>query len=174
MGVEDLAANPLQMQPNGTIQRKPKRKPRGPGRPFQKGYSGNPAGRAVGSRNRATVIAEELLDCEARPLLRQAIDDAKGGDGVMMRFCVGRIIGPRRDRPVRFDLPPIRSAADLSAAMEAITSAVAQGELTTGEAWELSQIIDTFIRAIDASAFASQLERLEAAAARKAKDAREP
>jgi len=91
-----------------------------------------------------------------------------------MRFCVGRIIGPRRDRPVRFDLPPIRSAADLSAAMQAITAAVAGGELTTGEAWELSQIIDTFIRAIDASEFAGQLERLEAAAARQAKAAREP
>jgi hypothetical protein len=85
-----------------------------------------------------------------------------------------RIIPPRRERPIRFDLPPIRSAADLSAAMEAITSAVAQGELTTGEAWEISQIIDTFIRAIDASEFASQLARLETAAARQAKDAREP
>ena len=168
-----LAANPLQMQPNGTMQRKPKGKPRGPGRQFMKGLSGNPAGKRPGTRNRATVIAEELLDCETRPLLRQAIDDAKGGDGVMMRFCVGRIIPPRRERPIRFDLPPIRSAADLSAAMQAITAAVAQGELTTGEAWELSQIIDTFIRAIDASEFASQLARLEAAAARQAQAARE-
>ena len=92
---------------------------------------------------------------------------------MMMRFCLGRIIPPRRERPVRFELPPIRSAADLSAAMQAITGAVAQGELTTGEAWEFSRIIDTFIRAIDASEFASQLQRLEAAA-RQAKDAREP
>ncbi len=158
-----MAANPLHKQ-----------RRTGPGRPFVKGLSGNPAGKRPGTRNRATLIAEELLDCEARSLVRQSIDDAKGGDGVMTRFCVGRIIGPRRDRPVRFDLPPIRSAADLSAAMEAITSAVARGELTTGEAWEFSQIIDTFIRAIDASEFASQLERLEAAAARQAKDAREP
>ena len=170
----DLAANPLQMQPKLVLQRKRKGKPRGPGRPFIKGLSGNPAGKRPGTRNRATMIAEEMLDCEARPLLRQAIDDAKGGDGVMLRFCVGRIIGPRRERPVRFDLPPIKSAADLSAAMQAVTSAVAQGELTTGEAWEISQIIDTFIRAIDASEFASQLERLEAAHARQAKDAREP
>src|SRR6266550_2561208 len=126
----DFAANRLQMQQKSA--EKPKGLPRG--RSFLKGISGNPAGKRPGTRNRATVIAEELLDCETRrPLLRQAIDDAKGGDGVMMRFCVGRIIGPRRDRPVRFDLPPIRSAADLSAAMRAITGAVAQGELTTGE-----------------------------------------
>jgi len=140
--------------------RKPKGKPRG--RSFMKGLSGNPAGKRPGTRNRGTIIAEEMLDCETRPLLRGAIDDAKGGDGVMTRFCIGRIIGPRRDRPVRFDLPPIKSAADLSAAMEAITAAVAQGELTTGEAWEISQIIDTFIRAIDAADFERRLQRLEA------------
>jgi hypothetical protein len=156
-----MAANTLQMQ-----------RRRGPGRPFVKGQSGNPMGKRPGTRNRATIIAEEMLDSAARPLLRGAIDDAQGGDGVMKRFCISRIIGPRRERPVRFALPPIRSAADLSAAMEAITGAVAQGELTTGEAWELSQIIDTFIRAIDASEFASQLQRLEAAQARDAKQAR--
>ena len=169
-----LAANPLQMQPNGTMQRKPKGKPRGPGRPFLKGLSGNPAGKRPGTRNRATLIAEELLDCEARSLVRQSIDDAKGGDGVMTRFCVGRILPPRRERPVRFALPPVKSAADLSATLAAITSAVAQGELTIGEAWELSQIIDTFIRAIDASEFETRLQRLEAAHPHDAKDAREP
>ena len=158
----DLAANPLQMQPKLALQRKSKGKPRGLGRPFMKGLSGNPAGKRPGTRNRGTIIAEEMLDCETRPLLRGAIDDAKGGDGVMTRFCIGRIIPPRRERPVRFDLPPIKSAADLSAAMEAITAAVAQGELTTGEAWEISQIIDTFIRAIDAADFERRLQRLEA------------
>jgi hypothetical protein len=68
--------------------------------------SGNPAGKRPGTRNRATIIAEEMLDCETRPLLRGAIDDAKDGDGVMTRFCLSRIIGPRRERPVRFVLSP--------------------------------------------------------------------
>ena len=174
MGEDSLAANPLQMQPNRMIRRKPKGKPRGPGRPFLKGLSGNPMGKRPGTRNRATLIAEELLDCEARSLVRQSIDEAKGGDGVMTRFCVGRILPPRRERPVRFALPPIGSAADLRAAMQAVTAAVAQGELTIGEAWEFSQIVDNFIRAIDASEFESRLRRLEAAEARDANDARKP
>src|SRR5947209_8653758 len=173
MDGKSLAANPLQMQPEVTRRHKPKRRQGGSGRPFPKGLSGNPMGKRPGTRNRATIIAEELLDSATRPLLRGAIDDAQSGDGVMKRFCISRIIGPRRDRPVRFALPPIESAADLSAAMAAVTAAVAQGELTIREAWEFSQTIDNFIRTIDTSEFARQLERLEVAAERLTKRARE-
>src|SRR5205823_11458674 len=66
----DFAANPLHMQQKSS--RKPKGLPRG--RPFPKGLSGNPMGKRPGTRNRATIIAEEMLDSAARPLLRGAID----------------------------------------------------------------------------------------------------
>src|SRR5438067_1212172 len=121
----DFAVNRLQMQQKSA--EKLKGLPRG--RPFLKGISGNPAGKRPGTRNRATIIAEEMLDCETRPLLRGAIDDAKGGDGVMARFCLSRIIGPRRERPVHFALPPLQSAADPRAALAAGTAAIAPGEL---------------------------------------------
>src|SRR5436305_5175302 len=173
MDGDGLAANPLQMQPEMATKRRPKRRQGGPGRPFPKGLSGNPMGKRPGTRNRATIIAEEMLDSAARPLLRGAIDDAQGGDGVMARFCLSRIIGPRRERPVHFALPPLQSAADLRAAMEAVTAAVAQGELTIREAWEFSQTLDTFIHAIDATEFAERLERLETAQARHEKEAAE-
>ena len=32
------------------------------GKPFQPGQSGNPSGRPQGSRNKATLIAEQLID----------------------------------------------------------------------------------------------------------------
>jgi len=166
MDGDSLAANPLQMQPEVPPRRRPKRRQGGSGRPFPKGMSGNPMGKRPGTRNRATIIAEEMLDSATRPLLRGAIDDAQGGDGVMKRFCISRILPPRRDRPVRFALPRIKSAADLNTALEAVTAAVADGDLTIREAWEFSQTIDNFIRTIDTSEFARQLERLEAAAAR--------
>ena len=133
---------------------------------FVKGQSGNPAGRMPGSRNRATVIAEQLLDCEVRSLTRKALEMALAGDTAALRLCLDRVIGPRRERPLNFTLPPIESAADLHTAMAAITGAVGRGELTTGEAWELSQTVDTFIRAIDAADFEHRLQRLETALAR--------
>jgi len=79
-----------------------------------------------------------------------------------LRLCIGCIIGPRRHRPTGFTLPPLRGAADLAPAMAAIAEAVAEGVLSTGEAWELSQFVDTFIRAIEAGEFDSRLQRLEA------------
>ena len=52
-------------------------------------------------------------------------------------------------------------------------AAVAHGELTIREGWEFSQMIDNFIRAIDTTEFARQLDRLEAAQERELHDARE-
>jgi len=131
MDGDGLAANPLQMQPDAVMQQKRKRRQGGPGKPFLKGASGNPFGKRPGSRNRVTIIAEEMLDCEVRALTRKVLEMALSGDAVAMRLCLDRIIGPRRERPLRFDLPPIETAADLHAAMAAITAAVSAATPTS-------------------------------------------
>ncbi len=129
---------------------------------FVKGRSGNPAGRVAGTRNHATMLAEQLFDGACGALANKAVAMALEGDAAALRLCIGRIIGPRRHRPTGFTLPPLRGAADLAPAMAAIAEAVAEGVLSTGEAWELSQFVDTFIRAIEAGEFDSRLQRLEA------------
>ncbi len=129
---------------------------------FVKGQSGNPAGRIPGVRNRATVLAEQLFDGACGALANKAVAMALEGDAAALRLCIGRIIGPRRHRPTSFALPPLRTAGDLAPAMTAIAEAVAEGVLSTGEAWELAQVVDTFIRAIEAGEFEVRLQRLEA------------
>ena len=64
---------------------------------FAKGVSGNPHGRAPGTRNRATLAAMELLDGEAEALTRTAIDLALSGDMAALRLCIERIIPVRRE-----------------------------------------------------------------------------
>src|SRR5882724_7958032 len=75
------------------------------GRPFRRGESGNPAGRPIGARHKATVAAEALLDGEAERLTRKVLEMALAGDIVAMLLCLERILPPRRERSVRFKLP---------------------------------------------------------------------
>jgi hypothetical protein len=144
------------------------RKPRGAGRgkPFAKGQSGNAKGRPAGSRNKASLMAEALLDGEAGRLTRRAIELADEGDPTALKLVFERILAPRRERAVTFALPPIKSAADIAPAMGAVAAAVAEGALTPGEAESLAQIVDTFVRAIDASDFERRLQTLESSVPR--------
>lgn len=137
-------------------------KPRG--RPFEKGRSGNPRGRRPGSRNKASLAAERLLDGEAEALTRRAVDLAIAGEPAALKLCLERILAPRRERAVRFRLPPIERAADLAGAMAAVVAAVADGALTPGEAAALAQVAATFIEAIETSDFERRLTALEAEA----------
>jgi hypothetical protein len=116
------------------------------GRPFMKGQSGNPAGKPKGARHCATLAAETLLDGEAEALTRKAIELALAGDPIALRLCLDRILPPRRERPLRFVLPELRSAADAGAAMAAILAAVASGDTCLAEASELAKLVDAFIR----------------------------
>ena len=132
------------------------------GRPFGAGTSGNPAGRPKGSRNRTTIAVEEILDGEAEAITRKAIEMAKAGDTVALRLCLERIAPPRKERAVRFDLPPIETAVDAVKASAALVQAVAAGELTTSQAAELGKLVESFVKAIEATDIVERLERLEA------------
>ena len=137
----------------------PKPPGRARGRPFEKGRSGNPAGRRRGSRNKATLAAAALLAGESEALTRKAVEMALGGDPTATRLCMERVLPPCRERTVKFSLPPIEAARtgkscgpsphDVSLAMDAVTSALARGEITPGEAETIAGVVDTFVRAIE-------------------------
>ena len=104
---------------------------------FREGVSGNPAGRPKGARNRATRLAEALLEDEAVALVRKAIDLAKAGDITALRLCLERLIPRRVERPIEFELPPISEPKDAIVALSRIMEGVGSGELTASEASSL-------------------------------------
>jgi hypothetical protein len=128
-------------------------------RPFAKGQSGNPGGRRLGSRNKATLAAQMLLADEAEALTHKAVELALSGDPTALRLCVERVLP--RDRAVRFTMPRIASAADVAGAMGAIVAALAQGVITPSEAGQIAQVIVTFVRTIETSDFDRRLQLLE-------------
>jgi hypothetical protein len=131
---------------------------------FRPGQSGNPAGKKPGTRNKATLAAEALFDNEAESLTRRCIEMAAAGDSVAMRLALDRIIPPRKERPVAFALPPLRTAGDAVTATAALVAAVGAGSLTPGEAAELSKLVDSFSRAIEVHDVQERLAALEAQA----------
>jgi|SRR6266516_2888969 Family of unknown function (DUF5681) len=131
--------------------------------PFQKGESGNPAGRPRGARNRTTMLMQDLLADHAEAIGRKAIALAQEGDIAAIRVCMDRLAPARKDEPVAFDLPPLDTAADSVAAAASIVAAVAAGELTPSEAAELAKVIDVYVRALEAKGFEDRLAKLEGA-----------
>src|ERR1700746_1566264 len=127
------------------------------GQPFEKGRSGNPLGRRVGCRNKTTIAAAALLAGEAEALTRKAVQLALEGDPTALRLCIERILPQCRERAVKFALPPIEGAADIAPAMKAVTSALAGGVITPGEAATIAAVVDTFVRAIETSDFERRL-----------------
>src|SRR6266404_6260687 len=75
-------ANSLQMQ----VQRN------GEGQ-FLRGQSGNPAGKLPGTRNRATMITEQLFDGASGEVSREALAQAMNGNGAVLRQVLRTIIG---------------------------------------------------------------------------------
>ena len=136
------------------------------GRLFQKGQSGNPAGKPKGARHRTTLAVDALLDGEAETITRKAIELAKEGDTVALRLCLDRLSPARKDRPVAFALPAIESTADVVKASAALLHAVASGELTPSEAAELGRLVEAHVRAIELTDVQARLEALERAGAR--------
>ncbi|UZF90419.1 DUF5681 domain-containing protein [Bosea sp. NBC_00550] len=128
---------------------------------FRPGRSGNPAGKAKGTRHKVTLAIEALLEGEAGALTRKAIELGLAGDMTALRLCMDRLAPARRDRPVTFDLPRIETVADLPKATQAILEAVAAGELTPSEAAELGRLVDAHAKAIEVTDLHRRLEVLE-------------
>src|SRR5579883_3477478 len=128
--------------------------------PFQPGHSGNPAGRPRGSRNKATIIAEQMLGDSAGEVTSAAIARALGGDGAALRACLDRVAPRLRHRPLDFDMPSLVTLADAPPAINAIAQGLAHGELDRDEAAALLRIVRAFMQALAEVARATRANRI--------------
>ena len=128
---------------------------------FQKGKSGNPSGRPLGSRNKTTLAVDALLDGEAEALTRKAIEKAKEGEMTALRLCLDRIAPVRKDRPVTFSFPPVTGATDAANASAALLAAVSGGEITPSEAVEIGRLLETYVKTLEIAELEQRLNRLE-------------
>ena len=133
------------------------------GKPFKPGVSGNPSGRPQGSRNKATLALESLLDGQAEVLTQKAVDMALEGDMQALRLCLERIYPPRKSRPIEVELPKVETAKDVKNAQAAVIEAMAEGEITPDEASTVAGILDAKRRAIETVEMEERLAAIERA-----------
>jgi hypothetical protein len=143
--------------------------------PFQRGQSGNPAGRPPGARNKATILLEDLIESDGEALTRQFIEQAKRGHARALSCLMGIILPKRKGAPIEIDLPPLEQASDAPVAIAAIISAVCGGELTPDEGISLTRMVEAFLRAKQkVEKLGREPERAAEVAAAKVREAAKP
>ena len=99
------------------------------GRPFQPGNSCG-HGRPKGSKNKVTLLVQQLLGQYAESITRKVMIQALQGDRPSQRLCMERACAPVRDAPVRMHLGPTKTAAQVDVGMQRVLRAVAHGTIT--------------------------------------------
>ena len=131
--------------------------------PFQKGQSGNPAGRPRGSRNKASIQMQEMLEEKAEALVNKVVELAMGGNIAALRLCLDHLIATRKSEPLSCEMPPLARAADAVAAIGGIASAAVAGDVTADEAAKLAKVISLYVNTLEAHQFEHRLAQLERA-----------
>lgn len=118
-------------------------------------------GRPKGARHKTTLAIEALLEGEAEGLTRKAVEMALNGDTTALRLCLDRLAPPRKDAPVVFDLPAIRTAEDAVEASAALLTAVAGGDVTPDEAGRVMALLTAHKALIETCELEARIIALE-------------
>jgi hypothetical protein len=110
------------------------------------------------------LFAEAILEKDREEIINAVVKAAKAGDSTAMWLCIERLVPLRKGRPVVFDLPPVKTAADIAGAVGELARVMAAGELTTDEASAAASVLEMHRRAIETTEIEQRLQRLEEAA----------
>lgn len=124
-------------------------------------FAAGNTGRPKGSRNKATLAIETLLQGQAEALTQKAISAALTGDTVALKLCMDRIAPSPKDKPICFSLPDMHCARDASKAAGGVLRAVGNGDITPIEATRVMGLIDSYRRTLELTEIEHRLSALE-------------
>lgn len=134
--------------------------PKNDGR-FKPGQSGNPKGRAVGSRPKVLAALDALGEGAVEEIVRKQIEMAKDGDAAAARTILDRVWPPRKGSRLQFDLPEVSRAEDIPGAVAAINQQVSGGDLSPDEGTLIVGLLDAHRKAIETNDLAARVAALE-------------
>jgi hypothetical protein len=129
---------------------------------FAPGNPGGP-GRPAGSRNKTTLILDQLAEGVAEGILTQVLAKAKEGDMKAADVILARVWPIRKGRKVSLELPTVTTPQDVLLAISAVLDATANGDLTPDEAALVAGLLEVKRKALETVAIEDRIAKLEAA-----------
>lgn len=135
---------------------------------FQKGQSGNPAGRPLNRPDRRSQY-RELFESHAPALINKAIEMALDGDTQAMKLCMERIMPKLTGHHVKFELPDAQlSNPDYLMNLSiSVINQIATGEITTEQAKHISAVLESQRKMTETTELSTLLDELKEVAYKK-------
>jgi len=129
------------------------------GRRFQKGQSGNPAGRKPGVAGTAKLRAD--IAAHIPEIIAKQVELAKAGDQQAARLLLERVLPALKpsEQPVALNLP----AGSLTDQGKAVLASAASGDISPGQAAQLLTGLGTLAKLSELDELEARIRALEAA-----------
>ena len=118
-------------------------------------------GRPRGSRNKSTLLFDEIGREGIVDLIRKVKKEADNGDMRAAAIVLARVWPCSRGRPVEIELPPVETAADVVRAHAAVIAAMAAAEITPEEARLVVDVLESQRRAIETGNLELRVQAME-------------
>ena len=135
-------------------------KPRGKGRPFVKGQSGNPAGMKPGTETTAHKM-RKMLAPHAPELVSKVVEIALGGDMAAMRICMDKLIPNLRTEKVAM---PFLKKGSLTDKGDGVIAELEKGGISAPDALAVLQLLSIQGKVSEMDSLELRLKELESKA----------
>jgi hypothetical protein len=125
---------------------------------WQKGQSGNPKGRPRGSKDRRTLLFNELVP-HGTDLVSKAVALALEGDAQMLSLCLNKLIANPRPVERQVDIGSLRGT--LADKGDALLAAVARGRIAPTEVQVLMNALAIQAKLVEHEDLVERIEALE-------------
>jgi hypothetical protein len=119
-------------------------------------------GRKKGDRCKATMMAERLFASNLRSVAKVVVAEAKDShQSWACKLVIERILPPAKDTPIQFKLGPVRTASEVSAAIQDMLVQVALGAMSMTDAERVIGMLALLVKAFEAIDHEGRLAALE-------------
>ena len=130
------------------------------GRPFEPGNKLG-RGRPPGSRNKKTLIIQEILDEYSPAVIRKTLALALQGEVSLLRLLAQHKMPRPQDSPVKTGRLPMGNIKELLRSHEIVMAKRASGAITPVQAMQIDSLLETRRKLLETQELANRVSALE-------------